>query len=429
MNNCNLNEVERGFIHISIYLSELKTKVVNYLICQINELETAYEKCYKRNITILSSFKTLISNYKSTQLNIYHCDYSHSYSEVLRYFNEYTINQDRIIRSNYESSIQFSIINAQKPHIHLFIQNEISFSIKGLRPVDINNFKEIKTITDHTDVIYSLLLLNDNRIASCSNDRTIRIYNPSNNYLCEKVIKNNKEWIRTICQLDNGTIVSSSGDQSIIFDNFFIQTAHNKFIYDYLSKIISLPNNRFASCAGDTIIKIWKGSPPYSATPIQKLNGHSGWVRSLLYIKERNVLISGSEDDSLRLWNMSTYRCEDIIKGVTCCWSNSLYKIDKDRVIVGNKNMFYIVDIDKCVIENIVKDKQLKYVKCFVKLRDNNTIVCGCDNGVFCFYDINTKKYTITKKNHNDVIVDLLREDDDTFISCSWDKTIKVWYY
>ena len=429
MNNCNLNEIEKGIIHISKYLSELKTKVINNLIYQINELETAYEKCYKRNNKILTSFKTLIYNYKSTQINIYDCEYSHSYSEVLRYFNEYTINQDRINRRHYETSILFSIINAKKPLINLFIQNAISFSIKGLRTVDINNIKGLKTITDHTDVIYSLLLLNDNRIASCSNDKTIRIFNPSNNYICEKVIKNNKEWIRTICQLDNGTIVSSSGDQSIIIDHFLIETAHNKFLYDYLSKIISLPNNRFASCSGDTTIKIWKGSPPYSATPIHTLSGHSGWVRSLLYIRERDVLISGSEDDSLRLWNMSRYQCENIIKGVTCCWSNSLYRIDKDRVIVGNKNMFYIVDIDKCKIENTVKDRQLKYVKCFVKLRDNNTIVCGCDNGVFCFYDINTNKYTITKKNHNDVIVDLLRGDDDTFISCSWDKTIKVWYY
>ena len=137
-------------------------------------------------------FFMVIYNYKSTRINIYDCEYSHSYSEVLRYFNEYTINQDRINRRHYETSILFSIINAKKPFISLFIQNAISFSIKGLRTVDINNIKELKTITDHTDVIYSLLLLNDNRIASCSNDKTIRIFNPSNNYICEKVIKNNK---------------------------------------------------------------------------------------------------------------------------------------------------------------------------------------------------------------------------------------------
>ena len=60
MNNCNLNEIEKGIIHISKYLSELKTKVINNLIYQINELETAYETCYKRNNKILTSFKTLL---------------------------------------------------------------------------------------------------------------------------------------------------------------------------------------------------------------------------------------------------------------------------------------------------------------------------------------------------------------------------------
>ena len=63
-------------------------------------------------------------------------------------------------------------------------------------------------------------------------------------------------------------------------------------------------------------------------------------------------MISGAKDETLRLWNMSTYQCDKVIEGVDRCFThNSLYQIDKDRVIVGGANSFSIVNIDKCIIE------------------------------------------------------------------------------
>ena len=131
----------------------------------------------------------------------------------------------------------------------------------------------------------------------------------------------------------------------------------------------------------------------------------------------------------LHLWNMSTYQCITVIEGVYCYYTNSLYQIDKDRVIVGGANSFSIVNIDKCVIEKRIKDESLGNVFCFLKFRNNKTILCGCDNGIFCFYDMKTEQYKITKNNHNYYITDLLFKDDNTFLSCSLDDTIKVWKY
>ena len=126
---------------------------------------------------------------------------------------------------------------------------------------------------------------------------------------------------------------------------------------------------------------------------------------------------------------MSTYQCITVIEGVECYFTNSLYQIDKDRVIVGRENSFSILNIDKCVIENRIKDESIGYVYCFLKLRDNKTILCGCNNGRFCFYDMNTEQYKITNDNHCYAISDLLLIDDNTFLSCSMDDTIKVWRY
>ena len=55
--------------------------------------------------------------------------------------------------------------------------------------------KAMKTITEHTLYIHSLLLLKDRRVASCSEDNTIRIFEPSNDYHCDQVIKRHSKGI------------------------------------------------------------------------------------------------------------------------------------------------------------------------------------------------------------------------------------------
>ena len=113
--------------------------------------------------------------------------------------------------------------------------------------------------------------------------------------------------------------------------------------------------------------------------------------------------------------------------------TNSLYQLDKDRVITGGENAFYIVNIDKCVIEKKIIDKSFKCifgnVHCFLKLRDNKTILCGCRKGILCSYDMKKDEYKLIKGNHNDNIYELLLIDDNTFLTCSLDSTIKVWKY
>ena len=104
---------------------------------------------------------------------------------------------------------------------------------------------------------------------------------------------------------------------------------------------------------------------PYIDTPIKVLKGHS-IVQSLIYIKERDIMISGCLNRTLRLWNMSTYQCTTVFEGIQCRSTNALYQIDNNRVIVGGSYSFSIVNIGKCVIEKRIEDKTLGYVRCFL---------------------------------------------------------------
>ena len=150
------------------------------------------------------------------------------------------------------------------------------------------NIKEIRIIHQHSS-INSMCLLNDKRIPTCSYDKSIRIYSPSTDYQCNDVIQRHTDDITSICQLNNGTIVSCSNDKSIIIGEHIINNAHD----DWIIKVISLPNNRIASCSWDETIKIWTLS---SDIPSKVLKGHQDRINSILYVKEKDILISGSLD-------------------------------------------------------------------------------------------------------------------------------------
>ena len=300
------------------------------------------------------------------------------------------------------------------------------------RVVDINGINNIKTINEHSNYINSLLLLSDGRLASCSYDNTIKIYNINNNYHCDITLKGHTDCVYYISQLDNNKLISCSEDKTIkIWSitqssyqcDYTINNAHSKRIF----KVISLTNNRVASCSADSTIKIWNSNHPYNL--IKTLNGHTGSVESIIQLKDKDILISGSEyDHTLRKWNLLTYQCDKIINNVQCCYSNSLLEIDNNRIIVGGENIITIVNISNDIIEYQIENNKLSFVYSFVQLRDGN-ILCGCEKGLICLYDIklNTLSFREEKIHYGEVCC-LLNINKYQFISSSYNK-IKVWEY
>ena len=100
------------------------------------------------------------------------------------------------------------------------------------------NIEQVKTISEHTGSVNSLLHLIDGRVASCSFDKTIRIYDPSNDYHCDQVIRRHSRGINSICQLDDGTIVSCSYDRTIMIGDYTIKSAHDDWIWKVITLLI-----------------------------------------------------------------------------------------------------------------------------------------------------------------------------------------------
>ena len=267
-------QVNEGYQHINKYCKELIKDKLNECINKINRFQYSYQLFNAKNKDILKIIQLMIRNYNNNQsnyylreninniimtmkINLYKCLNESSDDEIIRYYNTYNILKDPI--------------------------------------VNIHNINNNTTIREHSNSVNSLLLLLDGRLASCSSDLTIKIYNIKNNYHCDMTINTkHSNSILYISQIDNNKIISCSKDKSIkiwsITQSSYqcdctIKDAHEHWIF----KIIVLTNNRIASCSFDETIKIWNSNHPYKLIKI--LKRHINAVTSIIQLKDKEILV------------------------------------------------------------------------------------------------------------------------------------------
>ena len=97
-----------------------------------------------------------------------------------------------------------------------------------------------------------------------------------------------------------------------------IYKEHNEIIY----AICFIDNNKFATAAGDYLIKIWDVDLGCS---LGSLKGHLAEVTGLksYSLSLRRILVSCSIDRTIRFWDLTNFKCFSIIstshpKGIRC---------------------------------------------------------------------------------------------------------------
>lgn len=293
--------------------------------------------------------------------------------------------------------------------------------------VDLIHFKEIKPI-NYDVSIHHILLLHDGRIAPCSWGSSVNIINIDNDK-CELTLTGHQDTVTYISQLENEKLITCSRDKSIkiwvitkttVMCEQTIKNAHNNWI----NKIIPLSKDRMGSCSSDKTIKIWSSTPPY--TIISTMAGHKNLVSSIIQLKGQEFLLSGGEDKTMRIWSLSSFLCVTLITNIYFNRRNVI-EIGKYIAIACGNNIKLINSLT-FQIEKSIEDNRVGIIWSLIELRDNN-ILCGDSEGRFFLYNIGSNTVNIKDNAHEGGISSLMNINDHTFLSGSSIFSIKVWNY
>jgi WD40 repeat protein len=182
---------------------------------------------------------------------------------------------------------------------------------------DLNTFTCIKTLNEHIDWIVCLKNLPNNRLASGSEveDRTIKIWD-IDNYECISTLSGHSQSVNCLEYISNNRLVSSGHNVINIWnlnDNCLINTIEGHTTGVTCLKRIS--DNQIASGGHHGIIKIWN-TDDYNCINTLGVGVNFGppitfeagfWCGSIecIILISNNRLVCGSDDNTIKVWNMN----------------------------------------------------------------------------------------------------------------------------
>ena len=287
-------------------------------------------------------------------------------------------------------------------------------------------------LTFHTNKVLCLILLNDGRIASCSYDKSIIIYN-KNTYKPDLIIKEHSDEIYSLTQLTSGIIASCSKDKTIKLFNIngnnynVLQTLsnHTNLVY----KIIELKNKQLASCSADSsIIVYFKENNKYKIDYKIPTNGSCS---SVVQTKNNEICYSEKTNNGICFFDIMERKkiktIENISKG-NSQWE-AMLMITEDLLFVGGENKISIINVNQHNLIRVIDAPGSSWISA-VCLLNENTLLTGDYSEIIKQWKIEGDNLILIskkEKTHSHDISSLLYLGYGKFASASDDKTIRIW--
>ncbi|XP_037299736.1 coatomer subunit beta' isoform X1 [Manduca sexta] len=184
-----------------------------------------------------------------------------------------------------------------------------------IRVLNYNTLERVHSFEAHSDYIRCIAIHpTQPYILTCSDDLLIKLWNWDRNWACQQVFEGHTHYVMQIVinPKDNNTFASASLDTTVkvwqlgsSISNFTLE-GHDKGVncVDYYH---GGDKPYLISGADDRLVKIWDYQ---NKTCVQTLEGHNQNVSAVSFHPELPILLTGSEDGTIRIWHAGTYRLE-----------------------------------------------------------------------------------------------------------------------
>ncbi|KAG8867194.1 hypothetical protein FRC20_006482 [Serendipita sp. 405] len=277
--------------------------------------------------------------------------------------------------------------------------------------------------------------------------RRIRIRNVGNG-IEERPLIVGRDHTNTIAISNSGNrLATAVGNELLVYDTtersiFKTRRAHDDLI---LSVAFSPDGQKVATGSFNKTIRIWnvvkrrshwmiRLEPHLEPQPEPKLElmlklelkGHGDGVWSLAFSPDGLKLVSGSSDNTIRIWNLQTRSHMITLEGHTHTVLSVTFSLDNQKVVSGSH--------DKTVrVWNFKKgeeeQKQIYNSSVWSVAFSSNSskIACGCSDGTIHVWDLEGGEVTILQGHADAVLSVAFSPDNRKVVSGSHDTTVRLW--
>ena len=182
---------------------------------------------------------------------------------------------------------------------------------------------------------------------------------------------------------------------------------------------------KIISGSDDETIKIWDTN---KGDHLQTLRGHADYVNSVAYSPDGTKIISGSLDKTVKIWDENTGVCLQTLTGHSESVRSVAYSPDGTKIISGSgDNTIKIWDANtgQC-LKTFEGHSESVYSVAYSP--DGTKIISGSADETIKIWDANTGQCLKTLRGHADYVLSVAYSPDGTrIISGSHDETIKIW--
>jgi WD40 repeat protein len=289
---------------------------------------------------------------------------------------------------------------------------------------------------------------NNKILASGCYNNSIEIWNIDEQKLIG-ILNGHTTWVISVEFNENGYLASGCGDGSIKIWNIqtmkCIGTINGWDIdteegnpdghIGWVRSVTFVNYHILASTGNDTTIKLWDLN---NMECIGTMRGHIGQITSIKYDHYNNFLVSGSADRTIKLWNINNMECIGTLNGS----SDDPEKHNPD----GHTSPILTVALNGRGIlasgsnDNTIKIWDLRTMECIRTIRghtdwirsvsfnnEGSILISACDDKTIKLWDIETGVCITTLVGHSDYVMSVVFNNDGIIASASNDKTIKLW--
>ena len=345
------------------------------------------------------------------------------------------INQDKNKIQELEKLLEGKQLGENNNTTHFSTPNITSNPIITNGSFNILEKEAIFKIDDLGNYYYTIYILQDGRLAAAGNSLYIIIYNKET-FKSEMTIKEHSAYIMYLTQLKNGNLVSLGSDTYIniysLLDNFkYLVLQKIKTHSSRIHKLREINNDRFMTCSDDCTIKFFfKNKTEYIEDYTFK---DDIIINDILRTKEGEIVYSAYQSSTfcIRFYDLKSRKKIDSIN-VTSFYnglSDFLYMLSKIYLLVGTNSSILIFDINQHRQIREIKLEKADYITNFLKIDESTLLSIDCGGKIkqWIINDDNLIFESVKENAHNGQIRMIRRNQDGLIITCSDDKTIKVW--